>query len=189
MAQSERDEKGRFVARASKTRPRRRPRTVAKGSKLVRTNKRVQVQREREGTWTAKTRDAFCHSLSETLNVRASLRKVGMSASGFYKLKRRDPEFEARCDEALAGIYFEAELAMARRSRDGERKAVFQGGKRVGTIRHYPDRVMLTLLRAHRERAERGAGAERFRAQEEELARLRLEAKLSEMNRRMGGNG
>ncbi|HEY0113541.1 MAG TPA: hypothetical protein VGB59_10380 [Allosphingosinicella sp.] len=78
---------------------------------------------------------------------------------------------------------------LLKRQRDGVKKPVFHAGKRIGTITQYSDRVALALLKVHEEKAQRGAHADKLMAQEEELARLRLEAKLSEMNRRMGGNG
>lgn len=157
--------------------------------KVVRGKKRLQVQRPRKGTWTDAKREAFCLKLAQTCNVRASCRAVKMSEGGYYKLVKRDPEFRAQRDQAIAAIHFDVRLMVLKRQRDGVRRPVFHAGKKVGTITHYSDRVALALLRAHEEKAQRGADSERLRAQEDELARLRVEARLSEMNRRMGGEG
>jgi phage protein D len=157
--------------------------------KVVRGKKTLQVQRERAGSWTKAKRAEMCAQLAASCNVAASCRAVGMSQQGFYKLLRRDAVFRAECDAAVAEIYGRLELAVLERQLKGRRKPVFHAGKQVATITEYSDAIALALLRAHRERAERGAGAGRRQAEEAELARLRIEAKLTDMNRRMGGQG
>ncbi|HEY0113542.1 MAG TPA: hypothetical protein VGB59_10385 [Allosphingosinicella sp.] len=64
--------------------------------KIVRGNKRLQVQKQRKGTWTTRKREAVCSRLAETCNVTAACRAVRMSTQGFHRLVKRDPEFRAQ---------------------------------------------------------------------------------------------
>jgi hypothetical protein len=157
--------------------------------KVVHGGSRLQVQQEREGTWTKTKRAEMLTELAVTLNIAASCRKVGMSERGFQKLRRRDPEFRADFEQVIRECYDALELKYLERGTHGTRRPVFQGGKRIGEIVEYPDKVTLALLRVHRETAMRVREADRARAEELELAKIRLAEKLSDMNRRMGGNG
>lgn len=140
-------------------------------------------------TWEDEVREAFLEDLARTCNIAASCRAVGMSEGGFYSLRRRDAGFRAQFNETIGDSYALMELKYQERAIHGTRKPVFHAGKKVGFTLEYPDRVAVTLLRAHAERAALAQERDRFRHEELELARLRLAEKLSEMNRKMGGGG
>jgi len=148
-----------------------------------------QVREEREGGWTEERREAVLAEIAVTLNISASCRKVGMSHQSLYKLKARDPEFRAGLAQAIAWAYDQMEMNYLKRGVHGTRRPVFQGGRKVGHVVEYPDGVAMKLLSAHRETAMRVRREDAARKDELELARLRLSERLSEMNRRLGGEG
>ena len=158
-------------------------------AKIARGRKGAQVQRERAGSWDKATRGAFLAHLSVTLNVSASCRKVKRCPQGLYKLKKRDAGFRTDMSQVIADAYEQMELKYLERGVHGSKRPVFQGGAKVGEIIEYPDRVALTLLRAHRETAIAARLEVEARKDELALAKIRLAEKLSEMNRRMGGEG
>lgn len=150
---------------------------------------RLQTQKERGGSWTKAKRTAFLAELGITLNIQAACRKVKMGRSGLYALRRRDAGFRAEMGQVIADAYEQLELKYLERGVHGVKRPVFQGGRKVGEIIEYPDKVAMTLLRAHGDTAARAREATSARADEIALAKLRLAEKLSDMNRRMGGNG
>jgi hypothetical protein len=157
--------------------------------RLVRGKKSLQVQKEREGSWTQKKREEMLAELAVTLNIAASCRKVGMSERGFQRLRKRDAAFRAQFSQVILEAYERMELKYLERGTHGTKRPVFQGGRKVGTIVEFPDKVTMALLRVHRETATRAREADRARAEELALAKIRLAEKLSDMNRRMGGDG
>ena len=76
---------------------------------------------------------------------------------------------------------------MLRRALAGVEKPVFHLGKQVGTIKDYDNRTCLALLNAHRG-AVTGVAPVAPTMTEDEM-RKALAARLSEMNRNMGGDG
>jgi hypothetical protein len=157
--------------------------------KIVRSGKRTQLREEPKHSWTPRRLRALLDHLAVTCNIEASCRKLGMSSAGLRTYRRLHPEFRPEFDAAIAEGYERLELKKLERGIYGTERPVFQGGRKVGTIVEYPDKVTLQLLRLHHDRVARARIAEASRAEDLELARLRLEERLSEMNRRMGGEG
>ena len=138
--------------------------------------------------WSVKAQRAFLAHLAETANVAASARKGKLSESTFRRRARADPDFAASWAAALREGYLKLEGEMLARALGGSTKDVWHGGKKVGQVREYNDRIGLALLNLHRE-AVTGRDTPPAAPIPIEEARARFRERLAEMNRRMGGEG
>jgi len=100
----------------------------------------------RHDGWTGELKVRFLDHLSEKGNVRASCRRVGMSAQAAYRLKRRDPLFARSWDAALVLGRTASEEVLADRAIDGIEEDVWHRGELVGTRRRYDTRLLLAHL-------------------------------------------
>lgn len=124
--------------------------------------------------WTLQRQADFLAHLAASCNVRASAAKVGMSEQGVYKLRLRSALFRDAFDTARDEGYVRLELLLMARAIDGDDESSVK--------------LTLTLMAQHQARKKqepRPAEIQRDLAEE----RRRVEAKLSEMNKRMGGDG
>ncbi len=137
--------------------------------------------------WSAKREDMFLAALAETANVAASIRASGLSETNVYRRRRGSDEFRARWGAALREGYVKLETLLLDRALNGVEKTVWHGGKAVGTMIEYSDRLALALLAAHRGTV-LGPAPQADEVPEEDL-RARLAERLSAMNRGMGGAG
>lgn len=137
--------------------------------------------------WSATREEAFLFALAETGNVAASIRASGLSETNVYRRRRQSAEFRAKWTAALREGFLKLEAMMLDRALNGIEKPVWHGGQQVGTITEYNDRTALALLAAHRATVM----GTREMAADVPIAELRtrLKARLSEMNKRMGGAG
>lgn len=85
-------------------------------------------------------------------------RLAGVAPSTVARLRKEDPEFADREDQAVEAYRDRLRHEADRRGRRGILKAVYHQGQRVGRERQYSDRILVQLLRAHcpehRERVE-----------------------------------
>lgn len=95
--------------------------------------------------WQAK----FLRELAKTGNVSAACRKGKISRTYAYRIRDEDKEFKAAWEEALVVATEALELEARRRAEAGTREDILYLGKRVGTVRHYSDTLMIFLLKAH----------------------------------------
>lgn len=108
--------------------------------------------RPRHNGWTAEKQIAFIEALAETGIVEEACRRVGMSDSSAYALRRRPSgaafrnAWEAALDYSLHRVEEEALL----RSRKGVTRPIFYKGEQVGEWRHYDERLTMFLLRTRR---------------------------------------
>jgi hypothetical protein len=70
---------------------------VVRGSR----GRRVQVARARLHQWTPRVEARFLGLLAACCNLRLALREVGFTAASLHEHRRRWPDFDARCEEAL----------------------------------------------------------------------------------------
>lgn len=70
---------------------------VVRGSR----GRRVQVARARLHQWTPRVEARFLALLERCCNVRLALREVGLSAQSLHEHRKRWPDFDARCEDAL----------------------------------------------------------------------------------------
>jgi hypothetical protein len=138
---------------------------------------------KRARDWSERKKTAFLEHLSLTANVRASARAVDMSEQCVYRLRGRCDVFRAGWEVALRKGYARLELMMLERAIGGTVKPVGKAGQPASEMIEYSDRLGLALLAAHRA-AVRGTVET---LPDPGAARRRIEEKLDEMNRRMGG--
>lgn len=142
-------------------------------------------------SWTKKSLDVFFAELSAFCNVAAASRAAGFpDGSSAYDKKNRDPAFRARYDAAIEESYSRLELEMLERARFGENRPA-PANAAEARLRAVPTALGLSLLRLHASRRKGAAQppAPVHRPLKGAKLRAALEARLSEINRRLGGNG
>ena len=138
--------------------------------------------------WSAAREKAFLAALAETANVAASARKAKLAESTVYRHRQADPDFAARSAVALREGYLKLESMLLARALGGVTRPVWYGGKKVGAVREFDDRLGLQLLNQHRAAVTGSRDPPEAPIPIEE-ARARFKARLAEMNRRLGGSG
>ncbi len=108
--------------------------------------------RPRHDGWTAEKQIAFIEALAETACVEAACRRVGMSDSAAYKLRRRPcgAAFREAWDAALDYGLHRLEAAAMSRALHGVARPLFYKGERVGEYRHFDERLTMFLLKSRR---------------------------------------
>lgn len=94
-------------------------------------------------------REAVIAALSECGNVQESCNAAGVSRQVFYDWVK-DPDFAEQVASARESAADRLEQEARRRAHDGTEKPVYQGGRRVGTIREYSDTLLIFLLKGCR---------------------------------------
>ena len=108
--------------------------------------------RARHDGWTVEKQYSFIEALAETGIVEEACRRVGMSDTSAYNLRRRPcgapfrRAWEAAIDYSLHRIEEDA----FNRSRRGVARPIFYKGEQIGEWRHYDERLTMFLLRARR---------------------------------------
>ncbi|HEX8526194.1 hypothetical protein [Allosphingosinicella sp.] len=151
-------------------------------------------KRAKSPAWTAEKREIFFSELAEVCNVSAAARAAGhFDTRPIYEKKKRDPEFAARWEEAVCEGVSRLDLELLERARFGENRPADVGisGERQ---REIPTALALQLLKLHQPRLRAHAEAVARRAaprpaRGRRSLRAEIEAKLSELNRRFGGDG
>jgi hypothetical protein len=90
--------------------------------------------------------------LADTANVAQACRAVTITRSTAYEWRAKSPSFSNSWDEAIETATDALEAEARRRGMEGVDEPVFQGGRKVGTIRRYSDRMLEILLKGHRPR-------------------------------------
>ena len=123
--------------------------------------------RPRHDGWTAEKQIAFIEALAETACVEEACRRVGMSDSAAYRLRRRScgKQFRLAWDAALDYGLHRLEQAAMSRALNGVARPVFHKGEQVGEWRAYDERLTMFLLR-NRRPARYGRWIERMLAPE-----------------------
>ena len=97
-------------------------------------------------------RQGFLAALRRGLTITAAAEAVGVDRSTPFNWRRKNPAYAALWAAALDEGTDRLEDEALRRGMRGVRQPVYQGGKRVGYIMRYSDRLLLALLRARRPR-------------------------------------
>ena len=155
--------------------------TVTKTSKAKPTPKAKAVAPS--SRWSNEREIAFLDHLSLSSNVAASERAALLTPGTAYRQRRKSPEFARAWDRALREGYGRLELAMLDRAINGTPVTITHKDGRVEDKIVYSERLETLLYTAHRA-AVLGPGEANA-----DSARERLARKLSEMNKRMGGDG
>ena len=136
--------------------------------------------------WSARRQAIFLANLAETANVTGSARAAKISPTTVRRKRRDCADFRAQWERALGEGVAKLKMQLLDRALNGVRETVWHGGKKVGTVLKFNDRMALALIAAH---DVKGDPIESAPPIPEEALRERLKAKLGEMNRRMGGAG
>lgn len=97
-----------------------------------------------------KVQAAFLEALGQTANVSASCRKAKLPRKTAYDWRSDDADFATAWDAALDLGTDALEDEAVRRGSEGTLKPVYQGGKRVGTVREYSDTLLIFMLKGRR---------------------------------------
>ena len=92
----------------------------------------------------------FLDALSRGVSVGGAAKEAGFSYGFAYKWRQADPEFAARWQEAYEEGTDRLEDEALRRAVEGFDTPVYYGGKEVGQIRRYSDRLLMFQLRGRR---------------------------------------
>lgn len=153
--------------------------------------------------WTPERRQLFLETLSETCNVRAAVAATGMSSSGLYYLRNRDPDFADQWQEALVIAYDRLEQALVRHalrelgeidSEDVPHRdhatAPVAGNPGTGlppVLQKVDFQLALLLLNRHRSAVEGRGGPRRAKRPTPEQTDALLRKKLDALARRLRG--
>jgi hypothetical protein len=141
--------------------------------------------RPRHDGWTAEKQIRFIEVLAATSCVEEACRRVGMSDTSAYTLRRRPcgAAFRHAWDAAMDCGAHRCEQAAWNRSTNGVPRPIFYKGEQVGEYRHFDERLTMFLLRSRR--PERfGKWMDRMLApdaQEFEDDGIRLDGRLEEI--------
>ena len=106
----------------------------------------VKPHRVRHDGWTARKRQIFLEVLAKEASIRTAARAVELSTTSVDRLRRKDPEFDALCETALATVRPSLLETAYQRAVVGVEVPVYQGGKLVGTRRQYSDSMLRLMI-------------------------------------------
>ncbi|MCF8533623.1 MAG: hypothetical protein K9G48_11515 [Reyranella sp.] len=90
---------------------------------------------------------AFLRHLEASGSVSAAAARAGIARNTVYLRRKVDPAFARGWEQAVAMAAEALRDRAIARARDGTERVLWRGGKRVGTIREYDDRLLMFLLR------------------------------------------
>lgn len=123
------------------------------GGKLeLRGGRKPKMAAAGRGAWSKRKGDIFLRELAATCNVSAAGKIAGITSGQVYRRRSQDAAFRAGWNRALAEGYARLELMMLERSLNGTLREVKRADGSMGTMREYPDRIALVLLKMHRDR-------------------------------------
>lgn len=99
---------------------------------------------------TDRARETFLAALAKSGNVTAAAKAATIGRRSAHEWRTADPAFAAAWDEALETATDALEAEARRRGHLGWLEPVYQGGKKVGEVRRYSDRMLELLLKGHR---------------------------------------
>jgi AcrR family transcriptional regulator len=105
--------------------------------------------------WEARFLKAFADRGIVTYSAKAA----GVDASTVYRHIKESERFKSLYEQAEEASLGKLEAEMIRRGRDGVKKPVYQGGKKVGYMQEYSDTLLIFALKSraphkYRERVE-----------------------------------
>jgi hypothetical protein len=110
----------------------------------------------RHDGWTGEKMAIFCETLAETAVVAEACDQAGMSPSGAYAARRRNPVFAAAWDAALTIARERLADTLLARSMEGNVEQIYKDGELVGERHVLDNRLGLAILRRLDRLAEMG---------------------------------
>jgi len=104
------------------------------------------VRTVEKGDW----KPIFLRELARVGIVGAACKKAKIGRTTAYKVRDEDADFAAAWDAALDDAADDMETEAWRRGKLGVLKPVYQGGKRVGSVREYSDTLLIFMLKGTR---------------------------------------
>lgn len=92
----------------------------------------------------------FLRELARVGIVGAACKKAQVGRTTAYKTRDEDAEFAAAWAAALDDAADDMETEAWRRGKAGVLKPVYQGGKKVGSVREYSDTLLIFMLKGTR---------------------------------------
>lgn len=111
-------------------------------------NKTLGERRKKRAPETAAQRAVFLDVLSETAIVVYACKQAGLSRRTAYNWRDADPEFAKEWEYAAELGTDALEDEAIRRATVGVLKPVYQGGKKVGSVRELSDNLLMFILKA-----------------------------------------
>ena len=99
---------------------------------------------------TAEKRKNFLEALGTTASVTRSCKLARLPRQTAYDWREADADFAKAWDDARERGTDALEDEAVRRAHEGTLRPVFQGGKKVGTVRDYSDTLLIFTLKALR---------------------------------------
>ncbi len=99
---------------------------------------------------TPDAREKFLEKIRENGNITLAAALVGVSRQRAYQIRDKDKEFAKSWDEAIEIATDNLEHEARRRAMQGTVKPVYYKGQVCGYMQEYSDKLMDTLLAAHR---------------------------------------
>ena len=97
---------------------------------------------------TDEEKATFLQGLAEGLSVTGAAERTGRTRRAFYAIAKRDEEFAQDRAETIDDGTERLEDEARRRALEGTEKPIYQGGKRVGSVKEYSDTLLIFLLKA-----------------------------------------
>jgi predicted DNA-binding protein YlxM (UPF0122 family) len=95
----------------------------------------------------AKQKADFLLMFQDYASVSRAARAAKVPRSTVYEWLKNDPEFKANYEEAIKVAIDVLQDEAIRRAHEGTVRPVYQGGKKVGSIREYSDTLLIFLLK------------------------------------------
>jgi len=92
-------------------------------------------------------RDAFLAAFAQLGTISHAAEAAGVSRDDHYAWLKKDPDYPRLYAEAGERARESMVREARRRAIEGTEKPVYQGGKRVGTIRDYSDTLLIFLMK------------------------------------------
>lgn len=119
--------------------------TAASQARRVMATK-ARTSRTRKRDW----KPAFLAAFEETGMITRACELAGVGRTTAYEARQRDEDFALAWADADERATEAMERELYRRAVEGIDKPVYQGGKKVGTIREYSDTLLIFGLKARR---------------------------------------
>lgn len=115
--------------------------------KFIRTT--AQIQKDLDGRTVDQQQNDFLDQFEKVANVTKACKKAKVSRSALYHTWMKDKEFEKAFADSQKVAASVLKDEMTRRAHEGVVEPVFQGGKKVGSVRKYSDTLLIVLMKAH----------------------------------------
>ncbi len=107
------------------------------------------IKKELDNRTVMDQQNAFLDQFEKCANATKACRLAKVSRSSLYHVWMNDADFKKayEASQRIAAKVLEDE--MVRRAHEGVVRPIYQGGKKVGSVREYSDTLMIVLAKAH----------------------------------------